>query len=162
MTNPEPLTVLSGGPTVEERDERLAGGAAQLTGDKDEHPILGNERFLLTVAGTVTAVGIVCIILGWLGVARSTLVEEQLPYVVSGGLLGVALCVIGALTFFSHWLTVLVRESRAREDARRQDHHELMEALRTLNQVLGPQEDGNGRARSTRSQRPVRRAPRSS
>ena len=41
-----------------------------------------------------------------------------------------ALATIGALTLFSHWLTVSIQEARHHEAARRQDHDELMEALR--------------------------------
>ena len=39
-------------------------------------------------------------------------VEAQVPYLISGGLLGVALATIGAITFFAHWLTVLITEVR--------------------------------------------------
>ena len=59
--------------------------------------------------------GLSIILLGWFGAARSTIVEEQIPYLISGGLLGVALATIGALTLFAHWLTVLVRENRRQE-----------------------------------------------
>jgi hypothetical protein len=80
------------------------------------------------------------------------------PYLISGGLLGVALTTVGALTFFTHWLTVSIREAREHEAARRQDHAELVQALRSL----APQENSDGGARSTQPERPVRRAPRRS
>jgi hypothetical protein len=109
------------------------------------------------------SLGVGMILLGWLGAAHSTLVEEQVPYLISGGLLGVALAVIGALCLFTHWLTVLIREARAHEAARREDHDELLDALRSVATALTHQEDSNdGRARGAQSQRSVRRAPRSS
>jgi hypothetical protein len=86
-------------------------------------------------------------------------VEEQVPYLISGGLLGVALVTIGALTLFSHWLTVSIREAREREATRRRDHDELMDALRDLTGALAQEETRDGRARGNRAQRPVRRAP---
>ena len=64
--------------------------------------------------------GIAAILLAWLGIARSTMVEEQLAYLVSGGLLGLAMTTIGALTFFSHWLTVLIRTNREQTELLRE------------------------------------------
>lgn len=49
-------------------------------------------------AGWITAVvGIVALTLGYLGVSREILVAKQLPYVVSGGLAGIALVFIGGV-----------------------------------------------------------------
>jgi hypothetical protein len=94
--------------------------------------------------------GLSAILLGWFGAARSTLVEEQVPYLISGGLLGVALSTIGALVFFSYWLTISVKEARQHESARRQDHAELLEVLRTIARAEG-EEAADGRARGPRA-----------
>jgi hypothetical protein len=40
--------------------------------------------------------GLVVIFLGWNGAAETDRVASQMPYIISGGLAGVALCVIGA------------------------------------------------------------------
>jgi hypothetical protein len=107
--------------------------------------------------------GLGLILLGWIGAAHSTLIEEQLPYLISGGLLGLALAVIGGLTLFSHWLTVMIREAREREAARQQDHQELMTTLRALTEALTQEEAAaNGRSRGGRGQRSVRGAARRS
>ena len=108
--------------------------------------------------------GLSIILLGWFGAARSTIVEEQVPYLISGGLLGVALATIGALTLFAHWLTVLIRENRRQELVRKQEHIELMEALALLTSALDRKEESNGQAtgnaRGAKPERAVRRAPR--
>ena len=167
MTTPERFTVLSGGRSNDERDERLQSGAAELATKRRRGGLLGREHFLLTVAGGLMSFGVCVILLGWYGAAQSTLTEEQIPYLISGGILGAALALIGAICLLAHWLTVLIREARAREIVRRQDHTELLEALRALapaesRSPLTPEEGTtDGRARGTRSQRPVRRAPRS-
>jgi len=135
------LTVLTGGPSMEERDAKLRDGAEELAGKR--RSILHHERFLLGVAGTLMTAGLALIILGWVGAAHSTVIEEQVPYLISGGLLGVALAIIGAVCFFSHWITVLIREAREHEAARHEDHKELVAAL-----AKAPDE---GRARSRRS-----------
>jgi hypothetical protein len=100
--------------------------------------------------------GLAFILLGWAGASRSIVVEEQVPYLISGGLLGLALALIGAVTLFGQWLTTLIREEREREAARQHDHVELMDALRALTDATR-QENGNGRSRGARGERAVRR-----
>jgi hypothetical protein len=138
------------------REVRLADGADRLR--RGRRSIVGGPNFLLGVAATLMVFGVTAIVIGWVGAAHSTFVEEQVPYLISGGLLGVALTTVGALTFFTHWLTVSIREAREHEAARRQDHAELVQALR----ALAAQENSDGGARSTQPRRPVRRAPRGS
>ncbi len=89
------------------------------------------------------------------------MVEEQIPYLISGGVLGLALALVGAATLFAQWLTVLIRENREREVARRRDHEELVGVLRALADTTTRQESGNGSPRGARSNRPVRRTSRS-
>lgn len=162
MTTDERFTVLTGGPSSEARDERLAAGAGELSEQRASGGLLGNERFLLTLAAGLMTFGVSVILLGWYGAAHSTLTEEQTPYLISGGLLGLALSIIGAICLLAHWVTVLIRETRAREVVRRQDHTELLEALRAHQLPIDVQEEmANGSTRGARPQRPLRRAPRS-
>jgi hypothetical protein len=162
MTTEERFTVLTGGPSSDERDERLATGAGDLSEQRARSGLLGNERFLLALAAGLMTFGVSVILLGWYGAAHSTLQEEQTPYLISGGLLGLALSIIGAMCLLAHWVTVLIRETRAREVVRRQDHVELLEALRANQLPVDVQEEvANGSARGSRAQRPLRRAPRS-
>ena len=124
----DPVTV-SPALSAEEREARLAEGADPLA--RGVRSIVAHPRFLLIAAATLMTFGVTLIVLGWVGVARSTMIEEQMPYLISGGLLGVALAIMGALTLFTHWLTVSIREARAHEAARRADHAELVEVLRS-------------------------------
>lgn len=125
-----PGDVLAGGAPADERVERLDAGAAALAESSRGPSVFLHERFLVAVAGALMTAGLAAIVLGWVGASRSILVVKQIPYLISGGLLGVALATIGALTFFTHWLTVLVREVRAQEAVRRQEHAELVRAIR--------------------------------
>jgi hypothetical protein len=157
MTTPERFEVLSGGLPPDEREARLADGADEHLREEGRRSVLGHPRFLMSVAAALMAAGIIVIVLGWVGAANSVLIEEQVPYLISGGILGLALAVIGALTLFTHWLTVSIRDARAHEAARRRDHLELMDAIRSLN----AQEDTrNGSARGAAPGRPVRGARR--
>jgi hypothetical protein len=132
MITPDRFTVLDGGPTPDERDERLTEGADELLADGPNRSLVGREHVMLTIAATVLTLGFSVILIGWAGAANATVVEEQLPYLISGGLLGVALVTFGSFTLFSHWQTVRIREARRQEAARRQDHAELMTALQAL------------------------------
>jgi uncharacterized membrane protein len=159
MTLAERFDVLTAGPPIEERDEQLTAGADELA-DRTRGPsVLRNERFLLALAGGLMTLGLTVILLGWFGASRSIIVQEQVPYLISGGLLGVALAVLGGLTLFSHWLTVQIRQGQANEAARQRDHEALVAALASLTQAVERLEDHDDHARSPRAGRAVRRAP---
>lgn len=79
--------------------------------------VTGSDRWMLYVGGTLLPLGLVLVLLGWWGASHTVLVFEQIPYVVSGGLLGLGCVFAGGFVYFAYWLTLLVRESRtARED----------------------------------------------
>lgn len=115
--------ILDGGPPIEVRDERLEAGAASIAEGRRSGSIVLNERFLVALAGAFMSAGLVAIVLGWVGASRSILVVKQIPYLISGGLLGVALATIGGLMFFTHWLAAILRENRFQ-------HQELVRVLR--------------------------------
>jgi hypothetical protein len=154
-------SILSAGPDAAALGSRLTEGADRLA-TAARPSLLGHPRLLIAAAAALMTLGVSVVVLGWLGAAHSTYVEEQVPYLISGGLLGVALSTIGALLFFTHWLTVSVKEARSREAARRLDHEELMQALRSLNDALARQGELDGHAGSAQPGRPLRRAPRGS
>jgi hypothetical protein len=56
--------------------------------------------------------GIAAILFAWWGVAHTGYVWEQIPYVVSGGMLGLGLIGVGGFLYFGSWLTKLVEEQR--------------------------------------------------
>ena len=70
------------------------------------------QRWLAVAGGVMIPLGAVLIIAGWYGSAHTTLPWEQTPYVISGGLLGLALVVAGASFYFGYWLTRLVGGER--------------------------------------------------
>lgn len=91
------------------RQDRLSARVAGLrnrggTGDRD--------RWMLLVGGLLLPLGVLLVLLGWKGAADTPLVFEQVPYLISGGLLGLALVFAGGFTYFAYWLTLLVRENR--------------------------------------------------
>lgn len=73
----------------------------------------------------LSGIGLLAIVLGWVGVSGSGLTAEQVPYVVSGGLGGIALITIGC----TMWLSADLQDEWRRLD-------ELEERLAEL-RVLG-------------------------
>jgi hypothetical protein len=87
------------------------------------------DRYLLVVGGILMPLGVVFIILGWAGASRTPLPFEQNDYLISGGLLGLALVVAGGFTYFAYWQTVRIRESRDQS-------RELTDAIRRVEKLL--------------------------
>ncbi|WP_436796032.1 hypothetical protein [Actinospongicola halichondriae] len=88
-----------------------------------------SERTLMVAAGVVAPLGLVFVLLGWYGAARTSNLFEQIPYLISGGLFGLGLVFLGAFFYFAHWLTELVKESRAGSAA-------LLEAIAALQRTI--------------------------
>ncbi|MFI6095489.1 hypothetical protein ACIA8G_08055 [Lentzea sp. NPDC051213] len=74
----------------------------------------------LGLVGTMLmTAGIAAILFAWWGVAHTGYVWEQIPYVVSGGMLGLGLIAVGGFLYFGSWLTRLVEEQRQTAQALR-------------------------------------------
>lgn len=91
--------------------------------------LLAGDRWMLVVGGTLLPLGALLVLLGWVGASRTVLVFEQVPYLISGGLLGLSLVVAGGFVYFAYWLTLLVREART-------DRVELTAALGRIEMLL--------------------------
>ena len=157
MTDSDEPDVLVNGTPIDDREARLAEGADELATTRAS--VLAHKNTLVVVAGALTTTGLTAILLAWFGAAQSTLVEEQIPYLISGGLLGLALAVIGALTYFAHWLTVLVQDGREQETRRLEDHAALMAELRAWRDERTREEETDAPARSPRRTRQLRSTP---
>ena len=94
------------------RVDRLGEAVSRLRGGRR----IDVDRAQLIGGGVLAVLGLVAIILGWYGAANTGFEFEQLPYLISGGLLGIALCFLGGFVYFAYWVTKLVRESRAQSE----------------------------------------------
>jgi hypothetical protein len=87
-------------------------------------------RKLLQILGMVLVVfGFVCVIVGWWGASHSPYLYEEIPYLISGGLLGVALVIAGGILIRSAWSLRQVEEERRNAVA-------IVRAVDRLEQVL--------------------------
>ncbi|MGH2784770.1 MAG: hypothetical protein ACRDJ1_05885 [Actinomycetota bacterium] len=57
--------------------------------------VRANARVLIAIG--LLIVGIVIVLLGWYGAANTNILTEQVPYLISGGLLGMALIIVAAV-----------------------------------------------------------------
>lgn len=96
-----------------------------------------SERTLMVAAGIVAPLGLVFVLLGWYGAARTPNSFEQIPYLISGGLFGLGLVFLGAFFYFAHWLTELVKESRAGSAALLEAVNRLQESMASPAAVAG-------------------------
>ena len=83
-----------------------------------------SERNYLVVGIVLLVIGLVLIIAGYWGASGTALLAEQIPYVLSGGFLGVGVMVVGAALFvryslsryLRYWLIRTIYEERAQTD----------------------------------------------
>lgn len=70
-------------------------------------------QVVLFAAGAVLMpLGILTICLGWYGVAHAHYEYNQMPYVVSGGLLGLGFTFAGGFLYFGAWLAKVAADQR--------------------------------------------------
>lgn len=90
---------------------------------------------LFTAGALLMPAGIVAILLGWYGTAHTKYQYNQLPYVVSGGLLGLALVFIGGFLYFGAWVARVLSDQR-------ESSRQLADALVALTDLVGRQSGG--------------------
>lgn len=90
----------------------------------------GEPEYYLFLAGSIlTPFGLLLTIIGWYGAAHTPFVFEQIPYLISGGLLGLGFVFAGACGYFAYWIANLVAQQRT--DAQR-----VVDALARLETLL--------------------------
>lgn len=100
------------------------------------------ERWLLRAGAVMVPAGFVAIVLGYWGAAHSSRVIQQIPYQISGGLLGVALVFAGAFAYFSYWSTRILREQQRIAHRLDEQTREIVGELRALREATAATTDG--------------------
>ncbi|MFT5224044.1 MAG: hypothetical protein ACI867_002375 [Glaciecola sp.] len=62
------------------------------------------DQILERASWLLMPAGFVFIILGWVGASRTPLMFEQIPYLISGGLLGLGMMIAGGLLYVGSWV----------------------------------------------------------
>ena len=101
--------------------DRLEAGVQGL---RVPEPRTDRESLLLKLGVAIVVVGALCIGLGWWGASGTANLAEQIPYLISGGIFGIALVVAGTALvmrysmarLFRFWLARLVAEHGQQTD----------------------------------------------
>ena len=72
-----------------------------LAGVRRRSQLVVTERWLMVAGAVMMPLGVAFTLLGWYGAAHTTRLFEQVPYLVSGGILGLGLIVIGGARYRS-------------------------------------------------------------
>ena len=82
------------------------------------------------VAGSVLIpVGVAGIIMAWYGAAHARVDQQQIPYLISGGLLGLGAIIAGALLYWAHWLYRIYDQADVQHQEFMQIQTEIRDAL---------------------------------
>lgn len=94
---------------METNHQRIEQFKTELAEVNVKTPADQGERTYLLVGMGVAVVGLVVILIGWWGASGTAIVAEQIPYLISGGLLGLGLVIIGGALFVRYSLTRYLR-----------------------------------------------------
>src|SRR3954469_18410866 len=123
MTDPSPV-------------DRLEAGVHSL---RVPEPRTDRESLLMKAGLALVVIGGICTGSGWWGASGTANLAEQIPYLISGGLFGIALVVAGTglvmryslARLFRFWLARLVAEHAQQTDR-------TVDALGRIETALGP------------------------
>ena len=91
------------------------------------------------IAGAILIpLGVVLILLGWYGAAHARVVQQQIPYMVSGSFIGLGCMIVGGLLFFGHWLYRIYDQA----DLHHEEQQRLLETIAAA--LLAQRSDGTG------------------
>ena len=113
---------------VAERRVRFRQAVARLSEKAKSTELL---RMLLLPGAFAVVVGFVFMFLGWWGAARTPREIEQLPYLISGGFIGLALVFVGGLILAcAFWMSMLQAFTDRADERAEERIRELEERLR--------------------------------
>jgi len=88
------------------------------------------EQVLAIVSAVLLPLGIAMMLLGWYGAAHTPYLFEQVPYLISGGILGLGLAVVGGLIYFGSWVARGAAEQQRKSDEVAQLLREIRDEMR--------------------------------
>ena len=93
------------------------------------------RKWLETIGMVLVVFGFACILLGWYGAAHSPYLYQEVPYLISGGLLGVAMVIGGGVLVRSAWTLRQIEEDRRNALAIVRSVDRLERILRSLDET---------------------------
>jgi hypothetical protein len=84
----------------------------------------------VVVGSLLIPLGVVFIVLGWYGAAHAKVIQQQIPYMVSGSFGGLGCLFVGGMLFWGHWLYRIYDQADLH-------HHEQQQLLEMLIRTIG-------------------------
>ena len=106
----ESIPVIADDPEAGRHGQRVARLRDAVGGLRTRAANRGPEFYLFIAGAVLVPLGLAVILLGWYGASHSGFLFEQIPYLISGGMLGVGLVIVGAFSYFAYWLTKLYQQ----------------------------------------------------
>jgi hypothetical protein len=80
---------------------------------------------------------VVFILMAWYGAAHARVVQQQIPYMVSGSFAGLGCMVLGGFLFFGHWLYRMYDQADLQHEEQMHALHAIAAALSGTGGVAG-------------------------
>jgi hypothetical protein len=90
------------------------------------------------VGSLLIPLGVVFILLAWYGAAHAKVIQQQIPYMVSGSFAGLGCLFVGGMLFWGHWLYRVYDQA----DLHHREQTELLETL--ISAIAAGQITGSG------------------
>jgi hypothetical protein len=88
------------------------------------------EQVLAAVSAVLLPLGLAVMLLGWYGASHTPYLFEQIPYLISGGILGLGFAVVGGLLYFGSWVARSSAQQLAKDEAMAEILREIRDELR--------------------------------
>jgi hypothetical protein len=96
--------------------DRVARLRSSVGGLRTRAASRGLDFYLFLAGAVLVPFGFLVIVLGWFGASHTGYVFDQIPYMISGGLLGLGLVLVGSFAYFAYWLTRMFHQQREQTD----------------------------------------------
>jgi hypothetical protein len=135
------------------RDGRgVLGGLRGLGGRGPKRPDRGDgvepgsydlrNSWQVVVGSVLIPLGVVFILIAWYGAAHAKVVQQQIPYMVSGSFIGLGCMVVGGFLFWGHWLYRVYDQADLHHEEQQRLLEQLLRALSTNNVASTTAPDG--------------------
>jgi hypothetical protein len=128
MLRNEPAPSPEAGPGSKDGGRGDDGGGAQGSGRtapaRREGKLDLRNSWQVLAGSILIPLGVVLIMIGWYGAAHARVVQQQIPYMVSGSFVGLGCMVVGGFLFWGHWLYRMYDQAEL--------HHEEQQRLLEL------------------------------
>lgn len=136
------------------REVKLRDGIANLAANTRR--AIDGERVLFLLGAFLTPLGFLVIQIGWHGAAGKGREIEQTPYLISAGLGGLGLMIVGAALYSAWWQTRRIRQADAHHQELLAANAELAEKVAELSAAVARSEGRDNGA--VRRRAPLRAA----